>query len=143
MHAATQISETPEQIFERTKAREIQLSRLLVFYITGGLFFMLLPGTFLGVWNLVFISGRRAAESISPAWIQAHGQAQVLGWIGCPYRKVHGNGLLGFSMEAALRLVGLREAESGGGQVQGSARAQKRDREFSSGVHTSLQWFWF
>ena len=42
-------------------------------------------------------------------------------------------------MEAALRLVGLREAESGGGQVQGSARAQKRDREFSSGVHTSLQ----
>jgi len=82
MHAATQISETPEQIFERTKAREIQLSRLLVFYITGGLLFMLLPGTFLGVWNLVFISGRRAAESISPAWIQAHGHAQVLGWIG-------------------------------------------------------------
>ena len=59
--------------------------------------------------------------------------------LSCPYRKVHGNGLLGFSMEAALRLVGLREAESGGGQVQGSARAQKRDREFSSGVHTSLQ----
>jgi len=30
----------------------------------------------------------------------------------CPYRKVHGNGVLGFSMEAALRLVELREAES-------------------------------
>ncbi len=30
---------------------------------------------------------------------------------GCPYRKVHGNGLLGFWMEAAVRLVELREAE--------------------------------
>lgn len=43
---------------------------------------MLLPGTFLGVWNLISISGRRAADSISPAWIQAHGHPQVLGWIG-------------------------------------------------------------
>lgn len=72
----------PEQIVERVKRREIQLSRLLVFYICGGLLFMLLPGTFLGVWNLISISGRRAADSISPAWIQAHGHAQVLGWIG-------------------------------------------------------------
>ncbi len=75
-------SETPEQVFARTSAREVQLSRLLIFFISGGLLFMLLPGTFLGVWNLVSISGRRAAESISPAWIQAHGHAQVLGWIG-------------------------------------------------------------
>lgn len=43
---------------------------------------MLLPGTFLGVWNLISISGHRAAESMSPAWIQAHGHAQVMGWIG-------------------------------------------------------------
>jgi len=82
MQATIQIAETPEQIFERAKAREIRLSRLLVFYISGGLLFMLLPGAFLGVWSLVFISGRRAAESISPAWIQAHGHAQVMGWIG-------------------------------------------------------------
>jgi hypothetical protein len=84
--AATQnvvrIKGTPDEIFDRAKSREIQLSRLLVFYIVGGLLFMLLPGTFLGVWNLVSISGRRAADSISPAWIQAHGHAQVLGWIG-------------------------------------------------------------
>jgi len=73
---------TAEEIFARVSAREQKLSRLLVFYISGGLLFMLLPGTFLGVWNLVSISGRRAAESISPAWIQAHGHAQVLGWIG-------------------------------------------------------------
>ena len=75
-------SETPQEIFQRTRAREVQLSRLLIFFVSGGLLFMLLPGTFLGVWNLVSISGRRAAESISPAWIQAHGHAQVLGWIG-------------------------------------------------------------
>jgi hypothetical protein len=53
-----------------------------MFYIVAGLLFMLLPGTFLGVWNLIAISGRHAAESVSPAWIQAHGHAQVLGWIG-------------------------------------------------------------
>ena len=73
---------TAEEIFARASAREQKLSRLLVFYISGGLLFMLLPGTFLGVWNLISISGRRAAESISPSWIQAHGHAQVLGWIG-------------------------------------------------------------
>jgi len=73
---------TTQQIFERTKLREMQLSRLLMFCISGGLLFMLLPGTFLGVWNLISISGRRAAESITPAWIQAHGHAQVMGWIG-------------------------------------------------------------
>lgn len=43
---------------------------------------MLLPGTFLGVWNLLQISGRESAGSVSPAWLQAHGHAQVFGWIG-------------------------------------------------------------
>lgn len=39
--------ETPLQIVERTSIRELQLSRLLIFYISGGILFMLLPGTFL------------------------------------------------------------------------------------------------
>jgi hypothetical protein len=34
------------------------------------------------VWNLLAISRQQAAESVSAAWIQAHGQAQVFGWIG-------------------------------------------------------------
>ena len=51
-------------------------------YISTGLFFMLLPGTFLGVWNLLAISSRRAANSVLPTWIQAHGHAQIFGWIG-------------------------------------------------------------
>ena len=73
---------TPDEVFEITSAREKSLSRLLVAYIVGGLTFMLLPGTFLGVWNLLSIGERQAAESVSASWIQAHGQAQVFGWIG-------------------------------------------------------------
>jgi uncharacterized protein involved in response to NO len=62
--------------------REVRLSRVLIAYIVMGLFFMLLPGTFLGVWNLLAISSHRSIESVSPAWIQAHGHAQIFGWIG-------------------------------------------------------------
>ncbi len=63
-------------------ARETRLSRLLIVYISTGLAFMLLPGTFLGVWNLFAISSSRAPGSISAAWVQAHGHAQIFGWIG-------------------------------------------------------------
>jgi uncharacterized protein involved in response to NO len=73
---------TPLQIFDMTAARETTLSRLLILYISTGLLFMLLPGTFLGVWNLLAISSHRAADSVSSAWIQAHGHAQIFGWIG-------------------------------------------------------------
>jgi uncharacterized protein involved in response to NO len=73
---------TPLQIFDITAARETTLSRLLMLYISTGLLFMLLPGTFLGVWNLLAISSRHAADSVSAAWIQAHGHAQIFGWIG-------------------------------------------------------------
>ncbi len=73
---------TPEEIFEITRAREKSLSRLLMAYISTGLAFMLLPGTFLGVWNLLAISSHRAAASVSAGWVQAHGHAQIFGWIG-------------------------------------------------------------
>jgi len=73
---------TPVETFEITAARESGLSRLLMAYITTGLVFMLFPGTFLGVWNLLAISSRRAPGSVSAAWVQAHGHAQVFGWIG-------------------------------------------------------------
>lgn len=73
---------TPGEIFEITRAREKALSRLLMAYVSAGLAFMLLPGTFLGVWNLISITNRHAADSVPPAWIQAHGHAQIFGWIG-------------------------------------------------------------
>ncbi|MGH9678476.1 MAG: hypothetical protein ACRD4Y_00845, partial [Candidatus Acidiferrales bacterium] len=73
---------TPAEIFEAARVREASLSRLLMAFIGSGLFFMLLPGTFLGVWNLLQISGGESTAAISSAWIQAHGHAQVFGWIG-------------------------------------------------------------
>src|SRR5689334_11495838 len=72
---------TPAEPAILTRAREESAQRLMMAYAVTGLFFMLLPGTFLGVWNLISISGGRAG-SISTAWIQAHGHAQIFGWIG-------------------------------------------------------------
>ncbi len=71
-----------DEAYEKMRQREIGLSRMLMLYIGTGLAFMLLPGTFLGVWNLIKISSREMANTISPAWLQAHGHAQVFGWIG-------------------------------------------------------------
>ncbi len=72
----------PAPILGDVAERETQLSRLLMVYIATGLSFMLLPGTFLGVWNLFAISAHRASGAVSQAWIQAHGHAQIFGWIG-------------------------------------------------------------
>src|SRR5215470_5527436 len=72
---------SPAEVFALTRAREEALSRLLMAFVSTGLFFMLFPGTFLGVWNLLQISGRESVASISPAWLQAHGHAQVFGWV--------------------------------------------------------------
>jgi hypothetical protein len=58
---------TPLQIFDITAARETTLSRLLILYISTGLLFMLQPGTFLGVRNLMAISSHHAADSVSAA----------------------------------------------------------------------------
>ena len=69
-------------LVERLVEREVKLQRLVTVYIVTGLLFMLLPGTFLGVWNLISISGRQSLEALSPAWLQAHGHAQIFGWIG-------------------------------------------------------------
>lgn len=63
-------------------AREQRLIKLLMAYLVTGLLFMLLPGTFLGVWNLFIISNGQCATSVPAVWIQAHGHAQLFGWIG-------------------------------------------------------------
>src|SRR5487761_1669725 len=73
---------TPAEVIRMVQEREASLSRLLMVYVSTGLIFMLLPGTFLGVWNLLQISGNESVAFISPAWLQAHGHAQVFGWIG-------------------------------------------------------------
>jgi len=67
---------TPIEISNISAARETTLSRLLMLYIGTGLAFMLLPGTFFGVWNLLAISSHHAANTVSASWVQAHGHAR-------------------------------------------------------------------
>jgi uncharacterized protein involved in response to NO len=76
---------TDSSVVEALRAmreRESAMSKLLMAFIVAGLVFMLFPGTLLGVWNLLQISGRTRGASISPSWLQAHGHAQVFGWVG-------------------------------------------------------------
>ena len=86
-------------------ARERQFTSVLRAYVIAGLVFMLLPGTFLGVWNLISISGRHGASSLSAAWIQAHGHAQIFGWIGSFILGI------GFYSIPAAKKAGLRVAK--------------------------------
>lgn len=75
-----------QSLEQRSDAARVGLEqhsqRLITAFIISGMLFMLLPGTFLGVWNLVGISQQRTLDNLSPAWLQAHGQAQIFGWIG-------------------------------------------------------------
>jgi len=91
---------------EIARAQEVALSRLLMAYISSGVVFMLLPGTFLGVWNLLQISGREGVASVSPAWLQAHGHAQVFGWIG--------SFILGIGFYSIPKLRGVAKPAFGG-----------------------------
>ena len=58
------------------------LSRMLVVFIATGLAFMLLPGTLVGVLTLLKISSAHATHAADAGWIQAHGHAQIFGWLG-------------------------------------------------------------
>jgi hypothetical protein len=58
------------------------LSRTLIVYIATGLFFMLIPGTLAGVANLLKISASHTPLAADAGWVQAHGHAQVFGWLG-------------------------------------------------------------
>jgi len=75
------LDDRTKSLMDHAIARGKSLSAALMTYIVSGLVFMLLPGTFLGVWNLISISRLQAAEKISPGWIQAHGHAQIFGWV--------------------------------------------------------------
>jgi uncharacterized protein involved in response to NO len=63
-------------------SRERSSRHIATAFITSALIFMFLPGTFLGVWNLVSISSMHGPNSLAPAWLQAHGHAQLFGWVG-------------------------------------------------------------
>jgi len=80
--------------------RERQKSLMLRAWITAGLFFMALPGTLLGFSNLLAISAHHGLGNLPAAWMQGHGHAQALGWIGS---FVLGIGF--YSQPARYRLV--------------------------------------
>lgn len=63
-------------------AWERKAARALAAFILSGIFFLALPGTFLGVWNLLQISAHQSHTAASTAWLQAHGHAQLFGWVG-------------------------------------------------------------
>ncbi|MFZ0661685.1 MAG: NnrS family protein [Acidobacteriaceae bacterium] len=80
MNAFAKVPVAPKDVARIASERQSQ--RLVTAFVSSGLVFMLLPGTFLGVWNLLSISEAHGPGSISQAWLQAHGQAQVFGWVG-------------------------------------------------------------
>lgn len=80
--ATLRIEEVPSRAKHSAIERERGAQRLLTAFISTGLAFMLLPGTFLGVWNLISISESHSVTTLPPGWVQAHGHAQIFGWVG-------------------------------------------------------------
>ncbi len=85
---------------EDTKRYEQRLSRLLVAFLSSGLAFLLAPGGLLGVWSLLSISRAQSPTAVPPALLQAHGHAQVYGWVG--------SFILGIGFHSLARLRGVR-----------------------------------
>ncbi|MBZ5525940.1 MAG: NnrS family protein [Acidobacteriia bacterium] len=112
------------------KSREEGAQRLMMVYALSGLFFMLLPGTFLGVWNLISISGHRGA-SISASWIQAHGHAQIFGWIG--------SFILGIGFYSIPKMAGQRTQSAGNGWIAWLLWTSGVLLRWAAGVY---QWHW-
>ena len=88
------------------KAREEGAQRLMMAYAVTGLFFMLVPHTLLGVWNLISISGQHRGV-VPAALLQAHGHAQLFGWIGTFILGI------GFYSVPKMMSGGARSAASG------------------------------
>jgi hypothetical protein len=84
---------------EEIRRHETALQRAVTVWIVTGLFFMLLPGTFLGAWNLIEITDRQTAADLDPSWLQAHGHAQIFGWIG--------SFILGIGFYSLSKMIGL------------------------------------
>ena len=88
------------------------LSRMLIVFIATGLMFMLLPGTLVGVVNLLKISSAHTSHAADAGWIQAHGHAQIFGWLGTfilgiGYYAIPRLRLSAFSYAAAWTTYGL------------------------------------
>ncbi len=82
-------------------------ARILRAYAVFGLFCMLVPGTLVGVLNLLTIGGQHAASAVAPAWVQSHGHAQIFGWIGT---FIIGIGYYSLPASRRAKIAGVDEA---------------------------------
>ncbi|HKF21508.1 MAG TPA: NnrS family protein [Candidatus Angelobacter sp.] len=121
------LQETPAIL---VKAREEAAQRLMMAYALAGLFFMLLPGTFLGVWNLISITGQHG-HAVSTAWIQAHGHAQIFGWIG--------TFILGIGFYSIPKMTGGKIQRAGLGWTAWVLWVAGVSLRWTTGVY---QWHW-
>lgn len=112
---------------------ERQSQALIEAFLASGLLFMLLPGTFLGVWNLIGISRRQALNALSPAWLQAHGQAQVFGWVG--------SFILGIGFYSLMKMQSTRTFPAGKGWTAWSLWTCGVALRWIGGV-TGWHWRW-
>lgn len=126
----TQVAPKEETPAILIQAREENAQRLMMAFAIAGLFFMLLPGTFLGVWNLISISGRHGA-SVSSSWIQAHGHAQIFGWIGAF--------ILGIGFYSIPRMTGGKTQRAGRGWIAWALWVSGALLRWTTGVY---QWHW-
>ncbi|HET9785163.1 MAG TPA: NnrS family protein [Terriglobales bacterium] len=87
-------------MYEGMRQYERRMSRLLIAFISSGLVFLLGPGSFLGLWNLFAISHQQTLQAVGPAWLQAHGHAEVYGWVG--------SFILGIGLHSLTRQTSVR-----------------------------------
>jgi hypothetical protein len=136
MSAVSPLPEAWRRAYERDAAGlfhladplpERRLARLLGAFVVAGLIFLVFPGTLIGVWNLLTISRHQHPHAASAVWIQAHGHAQLFGWVGTfiigislyTFPKFRGARLrsvgLGWAMWAAwTAAIGLRWSSAAG-----------------------------
>jgi hypothetical protein len=83
---------------------------MLAAFVITGILLLALPGTLLGVWNLISIAEHQASDAAREAWIQAHGQALLFGWVG-----THNSTGRLFQPNCALPASGTSACEGFGG----------------------------
>ena len=130
MQSENKISEAACADEPRIRA-ERQSQHLIEAFVASGLFFMLLPGTFLGVWNLIGISQRQALTALSQAWLEAHGQAQIFGWVG--------SFILGIGFYSLTKMQSTRTFPAGKGWASWSLWTAGVTLRWLGGV-TGWQW---
>lgn len=68
--------------YEQMRQYERRMSRLLTLFILTGLAFLLGPGGFIGLGNLLAISEEQRAHAVPAVWLQTHGHVILFGWVG-------------------------------------------------------------